>query len=432
MEMNVEQLSNLERKLSVTIPSTDVDKTYNQIFQSIQKQYSQPGFRQGKVPIAVIKTKFADKVDQDVLEYLIGPAYAKAIQENSLEPVAQPEIKFDNVKQGHDFKFTALFEVKPNITVENVTGFEVEKEILNVTSDKVDEVIENLRNSRAKEEPMGEDRPVTNGEVAVINFDGYIDGEPLPGGKAENHPLELGSNSFIPGFEEGVVGMKVNDEKDIKLTFPEDYHAKDIAGKEVTFKVKLIEIKVKVLPEVNEEFAQDVGEHETVEAMREAIKKTLVDHEAKRIDDDVKNQILKVFVEKNPVEVPKILLKEQKKLLIQDTERRMQSQGFFGEMLENYMKDHDSELEETSAFIIQSSYLINALAEKEGFKVEASDRNEYLRERAAELGMEAAQLKSFYDKDEARARLDFQIIEQKVMNHILSQAKIKEVEKREE
>jgi trigger factor len=431
MEINVEELSNLERKLSVNIPKEKVNQTFNMIYQSIQKQYSQPGFRKGKVPVKVIKAKFQDKVDQDALEYLIGPAWAQAIQEHSLEPVMNPNFQHDKVKEGEEFSFTATFEVKPKIELKKVEGLEVKKEKIEITDEQVADVIENLRKNKAEEKTVEEDRAAKNGDVAMIDFEGFIGEEALEGGKGENHPLELGSGQFIEGFEDGIVGMKKGEEKTLTLKFPEEYHAADIAGKDVTFKVKLNEIKERELPEVNDEFAKLVGDHENVQALKDSIKETLTQHEEKRVKDEMKNRIMQTLVDENPVEVPKGLKVEQKKLIVQDSQMRMQQQGVPAEEITKHVAENDAEFDKSAEFIIQSSYLISEIAKKNDIKATKEAFNSFINDRAQEIGIPAEQLASYYNNEEAKARVDFQILEEQVMNYVIEKANVQEVAKEE-
>lgn len=429
MEINVEELSNLERKLSVNIPKEKVNQTYHQIYQSIQKQYSQAGFRKGKVPLKVIKTKFQDKIDQDALEYLIGPAWAQALKDHSLEPVMNPNFQHESVKEGAEFTFTATFEVKPKIELKQVEGIKIQREKITITDEQINDVIENLRKNKGVETKVEEDRAVANGEVAVIDFEGFIDGEPLEGGKGEAHPLELGSNQFIPGFEEGVVGMKKGEDREVKCAFPEDYHATEIAGKEVLFKVKLNEIKTLELPEVNDEFAKLVGDHENVQALKDSVKVTLTQHEEKRVKDELKSRLMQKLVEANPIEVPKGLKVEQKKLLVQDSQTRMQQQGVTPEEITKQIAESDGEYEKSSEFIIQSSYLISEIAQKNEIKTTPEAFNTFIQDRAQEIGIPADQLASYYNNEDARSRVDFQILEEQVMNFVIEKAEIEDVAK---
>ncbi|MAF90396.1 MAG: trigger factor [Bdellovibrionaceae bacterium] len=429
MNINVEELSGLERKLSVEIPVERVNETYGQIYQSIQRQYDQPGFRKGKVPMQVIKSKFADKVDQDALEYLIGPAWAQAIRDNNLEPVMNPKFDHEPVKEGQAFSFTATFEVKPEIELKSIEGVEVKKEKVEISDENVSDVIENLRKNKGVQKPVEEDRAAKDGDVAVIDFEGFIDGEPLEGGKGENHDLELGAKQFIDGFEEGVVGMKKGEEKELTLKFPEEYHASDIAGKDVVFKVKLNEIKEFELPEVNDEFAANVGDHENVQALKDSIRETLSQHEEKRVKDELKTRLMEKLVELNPIEVPKGLKVEQKKLIVQDAQMRMSQQGMSPEDVTKYLATNDADFDKSSEFIIKSSYLISEIAKAQDIKTTPEAFQKFINARAQEIGIPAEQLMSYYNNEDAKARVDFQILEEQVMDFVIEKAKIEEVAK---
>ena len=270
MKSTVENTSTLGRKINVDVPVDAVRSAFDRVFQSIQKNAEIKGFRKGKVPMATIRTMYKDRVMGDVANELINQFYFHALTEHKLEPIGNPELEFDDPTELSDFKFSATVEVRPEVKLTKYENLEVIKEKFAVDNAAVEKVLENIRASRSTLETILEDRPAQEGDTAMIDFDGSVDGQPLPGGKGMGHPLELGSKSFIEGFEEGIIGMKPGAEKTLNLKFPTPYHAKELEGKSVEFKVKLNELKKKVLPELNDEFLKSLGGPSDLEGLSRA------------------------------------------------------------------------------------------------------------------------------------------------------------------
>ncbi len=424
---NLEKLDGLNRKISVSVPANEVKEAFSEAYSSIKKDAKVPGFRPGKVPISKIKTIYQDQIKQDVIQQLVNKSYGVALQEHEVTPLDYPKIDFDTIDEDKEFVFSATFEVRPEVTLNNYKGLGVEKEILNIDSKKVDEVLDNMQKYHAEETPVLEDRTAQNGDVAIIDFEGFTNNAPLENGSSKDFRLELGSNSFIPGFEEGIVGMKVGVEMDLNLNFPEEYHEKSIAGQPVKFKVKLTQLLTKKLPDLNDALAQKVDENfKTFDDLKKRITDDLTKDETNRIEADLKNRVLRSLVKENPVEVPQSLMVEQKKKLIEDTKNRLKQQGFSDSDWEEYHKKWDSDLNDTAAFMIQSSFLIDALSSELKFKAEEADFDKKFEELAANMDLEADKIKDFYKGDQ-KAQLAYQIVEEKVVKHLLDNAQIKEL-----
>jgi trigger factor len=427
MKTSIEQISNLERKLAVEVPVEVIQETYKKVFEEIRKDANIKGFRKGKAPIATIKSMYKDKVEEDVVRDIIQKGFFNAIQEHSLDPISQPDFQFDKLNEDKSFSFTASFEVRPEVKLTKYEGLEIVKEKLVTDDSKVDETIENIRKSRSANTPLLEDRPLREGDIAVINFEGTVDGELLEGGSAEGHELEIGSNSFIEGFEEGLMGMKIGDERTLDLSFPENYHVEHLKAKPVSFKTKLTAIHTKTLPELSDDFAKTIDpKFETMDQLKEEIKKDLEANEQRRIDEDLKNRLLKKLVEENPVDVPPSMLKDQKKSLIQDFERRMTQQGMSKDQYEEYKTKWDADFESTAAQMIQSSFLINELASDKNLGSTPAEIEEKMNEFAANAHVDIERVREFYGQGEHLNRLQFQITEEKVVKFLLENAKVEE------
>jgi trigger factor len=430
MKSNVEKISSLQRKLNIEIPSAIVQSSYERIFNDIQKEVTIKGFRKGKAPLATIKSLYNGKVKQDVVQDLIQQHYIKALLEHKLDPISHPEFEFDDLNEEKNFSFSATFDVRPEVALKKTEGLTVEKEILKFDDAQVDKVLENMRNSKGSYEDVLELRAAVNGDLAVIDFDGFVDGKALEGGSGKDHRLDLGSKQFIEGFEEGIVGMKVGEEKTLHLKFPTPYHSADLEGKAVEFKVKLNGLKKKVLPELTDDFVKSAGTGvNTIAEFKEAVKKDLEASEKKRIDDAFKNRLLKTLVKENPVEVPASLLKDQKNSLIEDFKKRMAQQGMDEASLAEYIEKWDKDFEKTASEMIQSSFLVDAIGKKFDLLCKQEDVDKKFQEYAAQTGIDETRIREFYSKEDTMSRLTYQITEEKVIAKLMETTKVKEVSK---
>ncbi|MES2856183.1 MAG: trigger factor [Bdellovibrionota bacterium] len=428
---SLESTSALERKLNIEVPAKEVQAAFDRAIQGIQRNVAIKGFRKGKAPISTVKSIYGDKVKQDVIQDIIQVHYANAIKEHSLDPISFPAIEFDPLEDEKNFAFTAEFEVRPEVKLKQVEGLPVKREKFTVNEDLINSTIEDIRKSRGTTGPMLEDRAAQTGDVAVIDFKGFVDGTELENGAAQGHELEIGSNSFIPGFEEGIIGTRVGGNTRVKIAFPAQYHVAELAGKPVEFEVSLKELKRKTLPELNDEFAKSIGEYADMNALKAAIKDDFEKRESKRIADDLKNRLMKVLVDRNPVEVPKALLNDQKKALVEDFQKRMQQQGMGAEQYEDYKDKWNADFEETASYMIQSSFLIDKIAADEKLRATPADVQEKLKEYSGQTGIDMKRIEEFYGDQDKRSRLAYQITEEKVLEFLLAKAKVQDVSKEE-
>jgi len=428
VKAQVQTTEGLQRKLNVEIAQDVVKSAFEKVYQDIQRQVEIKGFRKGKAPLATIKTMYKDRVQGDVAQDLIQKHYPVALQDQKVDPISYPEFEFEDPSESKDFKFSAIFDVRPEVKVKKWEGLEVEKEKLVNDPTKVEQVINNIRNSRVNYVDVLETRPAQMGDVALIDFEGFVDGKALENGAGKDHNLELGSKQFIDGYEEGIVGMKVGDTKTIDLKFPTPYHAKELEGKPVSFKVTLKGLKKKDLPEFNDEMLKVVGINQTVEEFKKTIQQDTETQEKKRIEDAFKNRLLKKLVEANPVDVPASLLKDQKAALIEDFKKRMTEQGMQQAEFEDYVQKWDSDFAKTAGEMIQSSFLIDKLAQEHNLGCTQEDLDKRFAEFAQQTNIEIERIKEWYNKPEQLSRLTYMITEEKVIKMITDKAKVKEVD----
>ena len=429
MKTNLEKVSNLNRKLSIEIPANVVQTEFDRAFNGVQKEVTIKGFRKGKAPIAMIKSMYGDRIKQDVAQNLIRSHYPSALTEHNLEPISSPEFEFEDPNELGSFSFSASFDIRPEVNLRKFEGLEVEREKLEFDEKKVDQVLENIRSSRATQVDVLENRPAKTGDIAIVDFEGFVDGKPLENGAGQNHPLELGSNSFIAGFEEGIVGMSLGQTKTINLKFPEPYHAPELSGKPVDFKVTLQGLKKKELPELNEELLKSLGGPSNVEDLKKSIREDLEATEKKRIEDAFKNRLLKALVSANPVDVPASLQAEQKQMLIEDFKKRMADQGMPETDFEVYASKWDADFNKTAAEMIQSSFLVDALAKKQDLVCKKEDIEKKFADYAKQTGLEESRIREWYGRPDQMSRLTYLITEEKVIGYLTSVSKIKELPK---
>ncbi|MCB0363972.1 MAG: trigger factor [Bdellovibrionaceae bacterium] len=427
MKITLDKLEGLAHKLSIEVPADRVREEFTKAFKDLQKEVSLKGFRKGKAPLNVIRTHYGDRVKQDVLQNLISDSYQAGLEEHSLDPIGYPKIKFENFDDDKDFIFTAEFEIRPEINLSKYEGLEVEQQKIEIKDEQVDGVLKNIQSNHAEMVPLLEDRPAQEGDMAEVAFEGFVDGQPLEGAQSERHMLELGSGQFIDGFEEGVIGMAIGAETTLNLKFPDEYHNKEIAGKPVEFKVKLNSLKKKSLPEIDDELAKKLGEFQTLNELKEQIRKDLESSEKQRVAEELKNKILRALVDANPVDVPKSLHERQKQMLIDDVQQRMKHQGLNETDFEEYKTKWDDDFNQSATFVVQSSFLVDALADKLSLRPTKDDFEKKIEEIAGQTGLEADRLKEYYLQQENQSRLSFQIMEEKVVAFLIDKAKIQEV-----
>ena len=430
MKTSVEKKGSLGRKLTVEVPAEQVSSAFERVYKGIQKNANIKGFRKGKVPLAMIKSMYADHAKRDVLNDLIQKAYNEALAEHSLQPISEPTVNFEKLEEATSFQFSAEFEIRPEVDLRKIENLRVEKEKANVSDTRVNEILDQIRSSRATFVPVFEDRPVQSGDVVEIDFSGTVHGKAIDGATASAYKLEIGSGNFIPGFEEGLIGLRVGAQKALSLTFPTDYKSEELAGQPVQFAVTVKALLKKEMPALDEEFVKTLGgDAKTVEDLKKVIKDDISSEESHRIQDKLKNTVLRALVKENPIEIPPTLKQEQKSTLIADTEKRLTEQGMPQSEREEYKRKWDKDFDEMAEFMISSSLLVDTIAEKNDLRAKKQDISDKLAKWSAQTGMPVAKLEEYYLGDRSHLnRLVYQITEEKVVNYLLSKADVVEVD----
>jgi trigger factor len=430
MNVKIEDISSVKKKLSFEVPAQQVTEQIGKAYQKIGKTAKIKGFRPGKVPQAMLEKYYAAQMEEQVLTRLINDTYFKALVDHKIAAIADPEIMENSpLEKGKDFSFEALVEVRPEVVAKDYTGLALQKEMAVFDEQVIEARLEELRTSRA-ELQVSEAETVGLGDFAIIDFEGFVDGVPFQGGKAEGHQLELGSGSFIPGFEDQVVGMRRGEEKEIAVTFPENYGNKDLAGQPAIFRVVLQEIKTKVAPELDEEFAKGFG-LESVAELKEKLTESHRTQETNRIEGDLRERLVSALIERNPIEVPETMVKSQLEYMLGNVKQRMQSQGLSMEMLGMNETSFGQMYRDTAVQQVQGSLILGAVARQEQIQVEPAEIDGKLQEIATMANAPLEAVKKYYASEENRRGLLAQIVEEKAVRFLLDRAVVQEVDKAE-
>ncbi|CAC8162064.1 trigger factor [Staphylococcus aureus W82303] len=367
-----------EGLLTVTVPAEKVNKALDQAFKKVVKQINVPGFRKGKVPRPIFEQRFGvEALYQDAIDILLPDAYGEAIDETDIKPVAQPEVSVTQIEKGKDFIFEATVTVEPEVKLGDYKGLEIEKQETELSDDELQEAIDHSLGHLA-EMVVKEDGVVENGDTVNIDFSGSVDGEEFEGGQAEGYDLEIGSGSFIPGFEEQLEGMKVDEEKDVVVTFPEEYHAEELAGKEATFKTKVNEIKFKEVPELTDEIANELdAEANTVDEYKENLHKRLAEQKATDAENVEKEEAITKATDNTTIDIPEAMVNTELDRMVSEFAQRIQQQGLDLQTYFQISGQDETQLREQmkddAEQRVKTNLTLTAIAEAE--KIEATDED---------------------------------------------------------
>ncbi|UAL26403.1 trigger factor [Bacillus paralicheniformis] len=387
-----------EGVLTVEVDADTFNKALDDAFKKVVKQVSIPGFRKGKVPRGLFEQRFGvEALYQDALDILLPVEYPKAVEEAGIEPVDRPEIDVEKIEKGENLIFTAKVTVKPEVKLGEYKGLGIEKDDTAVTDEDVQNELKSLQERQA-ELVVKEDGKVEEGDTVVLDFEGFVDGEAFEGGKAENYSLEVGSGSFIPGFEDQLVGLEAGAEKDVEVTFPEEYHAEELAGKPAIFKVKIHEIKAKELPELNDEFAKDLDEEvETLAELTEKTKKRLEEAKENEADAKLREELVVKAAENAEADIPQAMIDTELDRMMKEFEQRLQMQGMnlelyfqFSGQDENALKE---QMKEDAEKRVKSNLTLEAIAKAENLQVTDEEVEEELSKMAEAYNMPVENIK---------------------------------------
>ncbi|MFZ3057357.1 MAG: trigger factor [Smithella sp.] len=429
--VKIEDLSPVKKKLSLEIPWNEVKNELDAVYHDVGKKAKLKGFRPGKIPRKVLETYFKDQAEQETTTNMVNKYYWQTLEDRKISPISQPEINQEGIKENTNFAFTASFETEPEFEPENYKGIDLEKEEFKITDDDIKKRIDEIRQMFATMEEVKEDRAAVHGDFVVIDFEGSLNGESFNELKAESHFLEIGLGKFVPGFEEQLIGAKKEEKREIKVTFPADYHESKLAGQEVVFNVFVKSIRAKKLPDNDESFIKNFEKYNTFEEFENDVRASLEEKNQQMAKVNFHNTIMEKLIKENDFEVPPSLVERQIYYMMADNQRRMISAGIDEEQaMEFSLKMHDK-FKDDAEKIVKSFLLLKKIAEKESLLVEENDIEKYLQDLAVQHKRDYESIKKMYDDEERKDNLKIELMQKKAFDFIEFNANIKTVEKKD-
>ena len=424
MKTSVEEISSIKKKVFIEIPEDQVNKEVESFYKDLGKKAKIKGFRPGKVPRNILERYFKDYVKTEVVQKLIQDTYPQALSEKDLQPVSPPVIDPGEFEGGKSFQYSAVIEVKPDIKLEGYTGLKIEGKKEEVKDEEVEERLRALQNLHANLKTISEARPIQAGDYVIVDYEASMGGKPLEGGKAIDFTVEVGSGQFIPALEEKLIGLKPEEEKEIEVSFPEDYGYQKWAGKTISFHVKIKEIKEKILPPLDDEFAKDLGDYSSFEELKAKLKGEIEKEKELVLERQLKDQLVDQLLEANPFEVPESLVEEQTKSMVSDTKLKLAAQGV---VLKNLGVTEEKLQEDYKAMAqkqVKTFLILDKIASQEGIAVTDEEADDRLKEMAERMHQKFDVVKRYYEKNGLLPEVKAGIIRDKILNFLLEKANV--------
>jgi trigger factor len=427
MKASVEEISSIKKKISIEIPEDQIAKEVDSFYKDLGKKAKIKGFRPGKVPRDILERYFKDYVKTEVVQKLIQDTYPQALSEKDLQPVSPPTIDPGEFAHGKPFQYSVVIEVKPDIKLEGYTGLKIEGKKEEVKDEEIGERLKAIQNLHANLKTISETRPIQAGDYVIIDYEANMDGKPLEGGKAIDFTVEVGSGQFIPAFEEKLIGLKPEEESEVVVSFPEDYGYQKWAGKTVSFHVKIKEVKEKILPSLDDEFAKDLGDYSSFEEFKTKLRGDIEKEKELALERQFKDQMVDQLLAANPFEVPESLVEEQTKALVSDTKLRLAAQGMelknLGLTEEKLQGDYKTMAEKQ----VRTFLILEKIAGLEGISVTDEEADERLREISERMHQKFDVLKRYYEKNGLLPEVKTGIIRDKTLNFLLEKANLNSI-----
>ena len=422
MSVQVEKLEKSMAKLTIEVPAKELDLALDKAYKKNRNKIAMPGFRKGKAPRAMIEKMYGAEIFfEDAANILVPDAYEDAAKESGLEIVSQPEIAVEQIEKGQPFIFTATVAVKPEVTLGEYKGIEVESKEAGVTDEEIEEEINKVRENNSRMITI-EDRAVEDGDTVTIDFDGYVDCEQFEGGMAEDYSLVIGSHTFIDNFEEQLIGKNIGDDVEVNVTFPDQYQAEELRNKEALFKVKINAIKMKELPDADDEFAQEVSDFDTLDEYKEDLRKKLLENKEAALKREKEEEVVGAIIENAQMDIPDPMVNAQTQQMTQEFAQRLQSQGL---SLEQYMQLTGmtpqkmlEELKPQALKRIQSRLVLEAVVAAENIEASEEDFDKEIENMAEMYNMEADKLRDLVGEDE-KEQIRMDIAVQKAVDFVV-------------
>jgi len=424
MKVNVEEISGVKKKVHIEIPEDQVIKEIDSFYGELKRKAKIKGFRPGKVPRNILERHFKDYVKAEVIQKLIQESCPKAFSEAALEPVSPPVVDPQELESGKPFQYSAIIEVKPDIKMEGYLGLKIEGKKEEVKEEEVEERLKGLQNLHANLKMVTEARPIQHGDFVIIDYEGWLDGKPLEEGKAVDFTVEVGGERFIPAFEEKMIGLKPEEEKEIDIPFPDDYGYKKWAGKTVTFHVKIKEIKEKILPLLDDEFAKDLGNYSSLDELKTQLKQDIEKEKHLALDRQLKDQMVDQLLRSNSFEVPESLVKEQTHALVSNMKLRLSTQGMDLNNLGITEEKLHENYQEMAKKQVRTFLILEKIAGQEGITVTDEEVDGRLKEISEKSRQKLDVVKRYYEKNGLIPEVKAGILSDKTLNFLLDKSNI--------
>jgi trigger factor len=430
MKFDIDELGPVQRKVRVELPAETVASEFAHAYKNLGQRVRVKGFRTGKIPRSVLQGIYGDEVKGEVKSHLVEETLGEVIKERGLQIVSRPEVEANDLDESGGFSFSAVFEIKPEIEVKDYLGVEVEKVKIAITEDQVQEALKRLQEGHARLEPVTDRDVVQNGDFVALDFEGTIDGKSFSGGKGENYMIEIGSGHALPQFEEAVAGLKLGAQQAVHVDYPEAYPNKEIASKTVDFNLTVREIKQKVLPTLDDEFAKDHGEHGSLDELKAAIRKRLEDELKHYQDEELKEKLISRLIETHSFTVPPSMVDRQTRYLMERYQSQAEGQpgAGDGETAAPPMEEARKTLEGRAARQVRATLLVEKISQQEKIEITDKEIQERVDNMARAAGERAKSLREYYSRPEAREDLRSQMVFDRTLGHLLGHAKLKEVD----
>ncbi|MDD5167473.1 MAG: trigger factor [Syntrophales bacterium] len=424
LAVKIEDVSPVKKKLSFEIPWETAKKEMDDVLRKVGKTAKIKGFRQGKIPRPVLELHYKDYIEEETINNLVNRFYWDAVEEHKIVPLSQPKVDQEGIKKENPFSFSATIEVEPVIEPQDYVGLTLEKQKLDVSERDIDLRLGQLQEMYSTMEEVAEERDVKEGDFVVIDFQGSMEGKPHKDMQADNYLLEIGSKSFIPGFEEQIVGMKKNDTKEIMLKFPSDYNRKELADKDVLFKVLLKDLKEKKIPEINEEFVKNFEQYDKLEDLKADIVKAIEVENNEKINSALRAAMVEKLLEKNVFEVPETLVERQIYYMMVDTHRRMSMQGMDPKAAADIIPRMRDMYKEEAVRIVKTLLLMKSIAAKEAITVDKAEIEDYVRDIAKQKAQNYETVRDTYEKEGLLTQVEIDLLNKKVFEFIENKSEI--------
>ncbi len=422
MKVEVESLGSVKKKLDIHIPKDVVAQEMDSVYRDLSGKVRIKGFRPGKVPLSILKAYYANKIKDQVTAKLISDSYPKALDQNHLDPVSEPVVEVIEFQQGEDFRYSVTVEVKPDISIDEYKGIEIVKQKYKLTDEDVQRRLESLREIHGCLKTINEIRPIRDGDFVTVDFEAFTNDKPLREGKTENYQMEIGAGRMHPDFEKGLIGALPQEVKEITVNFPNEHHNPSLAGKEVKFSVTIREIREKILPNLDDAFAKEVGDYDSLEDLRAKARDEISKEQRRHIEAKIKQDILSKLIENTSFEVPEALVNQETQEMVNDTQNRLVAQGLDVSGMD--LAQLQTDIRKDAERKVRAKLILDKIAKIESIEITDEDIDKGLGEIAARLGQDVDTIRNLHIRNNLMDSLRKHVLEERTLNFLVDNANI--------